>query len=147
MAAVEHALFENTVSSTDCIASRVMMSGLGADEMLGGYRRHRNAAKLFGVEELQRVMETELGRLWSRNLGRDDRVLSHHGREVRHPFLDEDVVAFCRSIPPEANLSEAGLAEKQVLRDVACELGLARAAARPKRAMQFGSLSARAHKS
>lgn len=43
----------------------------------------------------------EIKRLWTRNLGRDDRCLSDHGKETRFPFLDEDVVAFLEKIPLE----------------------------------------------
>ena len=39
---------------------------------------------------------------WGRNLGRDDRCVCVHGRESRYPYLDEDVVAFIRSLPDSA---------------------------------------------
>ena len=38
-----------------------------------------------------------MARLWRRNLGRDDRCISAHGRESRRPFLDEKVVALLRT--------------------------------------------------
>ena len=33
-----------------------------------------------------------------RNLGRDDRVICHHGRQLRTPYIDENVVQFLGSL-------------------------------------------------
>lgn len=103
-------------------ACKVLLVGLGADEQLGGYGRHRvvhNAAYSAAMKQSERAadgdvsspsspnvsasthaaaaaaaevaLRTELlkdtARLWRRNLGRDDRCVSDHGREARHPYV------------------------------------------------------------
>jgi len=74
-------------------------------------------------------------------------VVGDHGRELRLPFLDDEVVSFLFSSPASvrSNLDLGrGLGEKILLRLVAWELGLRRAAVLPKRAIQFGSRIAKA---
>ena len=55
--------------------SRIIMTGLGADEIFSGYSRYRIACKRAGLEELEREMIFDMERLWIRNLGRDDRAI------------------------------------------------------------------------
>ena len=70
----------------------MILLGSGADEQLGGYGRHRTVFSKEGWEGLAHELQAERERLWLRNLGRDDRVISDWGREARHPYLDEQVV-------------------------------------------------------
>ena len=122
--------------------ARVLFSGLGADEQLGGYGRHRTAFRKHGWDGLQKELDMDVQRLWRRNLGRDDRCVSAHGKELRLPFLDEGVVALLRRLPLDAKCDHrlpAGVGDKLVLRIAAEILGLPHAAGRTKRAIQFGS--------
>eukprot|EP00075_Anas_platyrhynchos_P027521 XP_027316774.1 asparagine synthetase domain-containing protein 1 [Anas platyrhynchos] len=122
--------------------AKVVLTGIGADEQLAGYSRHRVCFKKYGLEGLNKELEMELGRISSRNLGRDDRIIGDHGKEARFPFLDEDVVSFLNSLPisEKADLTlPRGIGEKLILRLVAKELGLKASAVLPKRAVQFGS--------
>lgn len=122
--------------------AKVVLTGIGADEQLAGYSRHRVRFKTSGLQGLVKELAMELGRISSRNLGRDDRIIADHGKEARFPYLDEDVVSFLNTLPvwEKADLSlPRGLGEKLLLRLAAVELGLGPCAVLPKRAMQFGS--------
>ncbi|KAF6112780.1 asparagine synthetase domain containing 1 [Phyllostomus discolor] len=129
--------------------AKVVLTGIGADEQLAGYSRHRVRFQTHGLEGLNKEIKMELGRISSRNLGRDDRVIGDHGKEARFPFLDENVVSFLNSLPvwEKANLTlPRGIGEKLILRLAAVELGLTASALLPKRAMQFGSRIAKMEK-
>ncbi|XP_072301297.1 asparagine synthetase domain-containing protein 1 [Eucyclogobius newberryi] len=122
--------------------AKIVLTGIGADEQLAGYSRHRGRFKAAGLQGLLEELAMELGRISTRNLGRDDRAIADHGKEARFPYLDEDVVNFLNSLPvwTKADLTlPRGVGEKLLLRLAAKRLGLCRAAVLPKRAMQFGS--------
>ena len=135
--------------------ARVLLSGLGADELFGGYTRHATAFTRRGYPGLVDELELDFNRLGKRNLGRDDRVTSHWGKEVRYPYLDEDLVSWalrlrvcekCGFGQTDTNgedsdpILEPG---KRLLRLLAWRLGLQIAAAEKKRAIQFGARTAR----
>ncbi|XP_063963120.1 uncharacterized protein LOC129271927 [Lytechinus pictus] len=122
--------------------AKVVLVGMGADEQLAGYSRHRSKFKSEGWRGLLEEIKMEVDRISARNLGRDDRVISDHGRESRLPYLDEDVVSFLNSLPinlkADLNLPR-GVGEKLLLRVAAQRLGLGASSKLPKRAIQFGS--------
>lgn len=126
--------------------ARVLISGLGADELFGGYTRHLTAFNRGGFPGLLDELELDVNRLGKRNLGRDDRVISHWGREARFPYLDESVVKWAVACPiwekcsfGATNLNELEGPEiepgKKVLRLLAYALGMRSAATEKKRAV------------
>jgi asparagine synthetase B (glutamine-hydrolysing) len=122
--------------------SRVLLVGIGADEQLAGYARHRTTWRRFGTSGLQAELDKDVRRLWRRNLGRDDRVVSDSGREPRHPFLDERFCELVAKLPIEqiCDLTlPPGVGDKRILRLSAERVGLVRHSALLKRAMQFGA--------
>ncbi|OAX44828.1 hypothetical protein K503DRAFT_728526 [Rhizopogon vinicolor AM-OR11-026] len=126
--------------------ARVLLNGLGSDELLGGYGRHRTAYITRGWQGVIDELQLELDRIPTRNLGRDDRVISSSGKETRHPFLSLTVVSFLAGLPVHLKLDprlELGVGDKMLLRLAARKVGLLEASVRKKRAMQFGSHSAR----
>ncbi|KAJ3211575.1 Asparagine synthetase domain-containing protein 1 [Clydaea vesicula] len=130
---------------------KVLFSGLGADEQLGGYRRHRGSYESNGWQGLVDELQLDVDRIATRNLGRDDRVISDHAKEVRFPFLDEKVIDFLSSLPcfVKSNPTvKEGLGDKILLRSLALDdrLGpLTLTAKEPKRAIQFGARTAKMH--
>lgn len=122
--------------------ARVLISGLGADELFGGYGRHAIAFSRLGYAGLMDELLLDVSRLSKRNLGRDDRVMAHWGKEVRFPYLDECLVRWAMETPAWEKCDfdhgeqltgvEPG---KRILRLLALELGLDRAAKEKKRAV------------
>ena len=123
------------------------MCGIGSDEQLGGYKRHFKKFTFKGWNGLNQEMDMDIKRLWIRNLGRDDRMISDHGRESRNPFLDEPFINFVRQQPlwyladftSTNNTTNSLPGDKKLLRRAAQKLGLSRSCTYVKRAMQFGS--------
>ncbi|EGX92482.1 asparagine synthetase domain containing protein 1 [Cordyceps militaris CM01] len=131
--------------------ARVLLSGLGADELFGGYSRHGIAFQRRGYEGLVEELTLDVGRLGKRNLGRDDRAMSHWAREVRFPFLDERLVKWAIETPVWQkcdfgnDLAGEGGVEpaKRILRLLARRIGLEAVALEKKRAIQFGARTAK----
>ncbi|KAL2267105.1 hypothetical protein VTJ83DRAFT_4382 [Remersonia thermophila] len=126
--------------------------GQGADELFGGYSRHLVGFQRQGYAGLVDELLLDVGRLGKRNLGRDDRVMAHWGKEVRFPFLDERLVRWAIETPAwekcdfenDADDSIGGVeAGKRVLRLLALDLGMEGVAREKKRAIQFGSRTAK----
>lgn len=121
-------------------AARVLLSGLGADELFGGYQRHATAYQRQGYPGLVDELKLDVSRLGKRNLGRDDRVMSHWGKEVRFPYLDEELVRWAIRAPVWDKCdfgNPDGVVEpgKRVLRLLALELGMSKVATEKKRAV------------
>ncbi|KAF4684720.1 Asparagine synthetase domain-containing protein 1 [Perkinsus olseni] len=118
--------------------ARVILVGHGADEVLGGYARYRTSELRDGLEGRRREMLKDLDRLWRRNLGRDDRVMSDHGREPRHPYLDEELIEWVG----RHKLRDSEVETKPLLRGAVRLLAggaLVDMAGFRKRAIQFGT--------
>ncbi|KAJ1798537.1 hypothetical protein LPJ59_002430 [Coemansia sp. RSA 2399] len=127
-------------------AARVLLLGMGADEQLGGYSRHRAAWDRGGWPELGNEIQMDVQRIATRNLGRDDRIVSDNSKESRYPFLAAEVVRFLSQTPLDRKMDmryPRGIGEKLLLRLLAHQIGLARACMLAKRAIQFGARTAK----
>lgn len=130
---------------------RIVFLGMGADELLGGYSRHRRAYEIGGWQIMAAEVQMDIMRIGTRNLGRDDRIISDHGLEARFPFLDESVVHFLGNLPIQEKYDPslpAGKGDKLPFRKLLIHLGIENDLAyTPKRAIQFGSKSAKMNSS
>jgi asparagine synthetase B (glutamine-hydrolysing) len=119
---------------------KVLLSGMGADEIFGGYSRYRSSYQHYGEPGVQREISLDIDRLWFRNLGRDDRVTACHGKELRFPYLDTHLWQSLSSIPlTQVTEPQIPGRDKILLREFAITLGLKEVASFKKRAIQFGT--------
>ena len=116
---------------------RVILSGLGSEEIFAGYQRHKNAI------DINKECIHGLLKMYERDLYRDDVVSMFNSIELRVPFLDKDLIKYALSIPEKYKIKEG--VEKYILRVIAKNLGLKdEFANRKKKAAQYGSKTHRA---
>lgn len=143
---IDYHSFPVQSTTTYTAQCKALLVGIGADEQLAGYGRHRTVFQHGGYPALQQELNKDLTRLWQRNLGRDDRCIADHGREAWFPYLDEDLVAFIQQQPLFHLIDltlPPGVGDKQVLRQAAAHIGLEKSTQLVKRAIQFGSLASK----
>lgn len=138
--------------------ARALLSGLGADELFAGYTRHATAFARHAFPGLVAELELDFNRLGHRNLGRDDRVIAHWGKEARYPYLDESFLTWALTRPvwekcgfgQESVVTDLDGGEqpelepgKKALRLLAWKMGMHGVAHEKKRAIQFGARTAK----
>ncbi|HYK93992.1 MAG TPA: asparagine synthase-related protein, partial [Thermoplasmata archaeon] len=112
-----------------------LVTGQGADELFHGYAHFRGLSL---ADRLSRA-SADLERLTEHEWPRFQRMSAGAGRQIVAPYLDDE---FVRAVQREASsIAVASEGEpKRTLRELARHLGVpAELAARPKKAMQYGS--------
>jgi len=111
---------------------KVIFSGLGSEEIFGGYQRHKYALNI------NKECMSGLLKMYERDTYRDDVITIYHNLELRLPFLDKKLVDFSLKIPERYKIKEGY--GKFVLRKLAEDMGLNKEFAwRRKKAAQYGS--------
>ncbi len=119
---------------------RVLLTGQGADELFGGYKRHEAFLEK-GPETLEREIFSDLQNLSTINLERDDMVTMANSVELRVPFLDKEVVKIGLAISSELKvLQKDGVyIRKYILRKAAESLLPPDLLWKEKKAIQYGT--------
>lgn len=124
-------------------SAAIVFVGASIDEQLGGYGSHRSAWSREGFQGLYNEISFLMRRISSRNLGRDDRTYADHGRDVKFPYLDFDLVSYLNQLPislkMDLNDPSLEVGPKKILRELARHWDLKVSSRRVKRALQFGT--------
>ena len=116
----------------------VAISGQGADELFGGYKRY---VQSFIDGTLNYDLREDMSNMYHVNLERDDACSMLNSVELRLPFLDKNLVELVLNIPDNKKIvSMHDDMRKSILRKIAFEEGLDyEIAYRPKKAAQYGT--------
>lgn len=113
---------------------KYIITGQGADELLGGYDRYSKLKERDAIKEMNKDARLliKFGKL------RDIAICKHFGKELLMPYLDKKIVDFCISLPFELKINKK--IRKCILRKLGEKIGLSKNIySKEKKAAQYGS--------
>ncbi len=114
-------------------SEKIVISGLGSDEIFGGYSRHKDS------KDLNSDLKKGLDRAYNGDLVRDTTIAAALGKKIFAPFLDSELVDYSLTIPASRKISSKGV-NKLILRELLISNGIDSSfASRLKKAAQYGS--------
>lgn len=117
---------------------KVLLGGLGVEETLCGYMRHRDVFSKEGFDGVHKECWRGLKEMYDIDLVRDCSIAKEMGMDVRTPFLDKDFIIEAMRIHPMHKISNNE--NKIIFREMAKDIGLNSSIAfRKKVAAQYGS--------
>jgi asparagine synthase (glutamine-hydrolysing) len=113
----------------------VILTGQGADEYFMGCAKYVGQTR----EEFDLLKDAGVERLLNVSVPCEMAIADHFGKTLVYPYLDEGVRAEVARIDPELLIPKDMDSRKQVLKDVAVDLGYGFLAERKKKSSQYGS--------
>ncbi|MBT6995133.1 diphthine--ammonia ligase [Candidatus Woesearchaeota archaeon] len=111
---------------------KIVISGLGADEIFGGYSRHKDS------KDLNSDLKKGLDRVYNGDLKRDVTIANSLDKEIFAPFLDKSLVDYSLELPATQKIKSG--VNKLILRELLISNGISEdSAMRLKKAAQYGT--------
>ena len=121
-----------TYLASSLAKENIVISGLGSDEIFGGYSRHKDS------KDLNKDLKEGLDRAYNGDLVRDATLAKALKKEIFAPFLDKALVDYALKIPASKKISKE--TNKLILRELLIKNKVPKEfALRPKKAAQYGS--------
>jgi len=118
--------------------TKSILTGLGAEELFAGFKRHVNYGKDYSSKFIQKALLNGLKDMEVRDLARDLPIANHFKIKLITPFLDKELVEYAMKIHPSLKVNQEQ--KKIIMRKASISLGLPEEfALRKKLACQYGS--------
>ena len=113
----------------------IILTGQGADEYFMGCAKYVGQSE----EEFELLKNAGVERLLNVSVPCEKEIANYFGKTLIYPYLDDTVLEEVKKIDPEALVPKDMDSRKQVLKDVAIDLGYGFLAERKKKSSQYGS--------
>ncbi len=118
--------------------TKLLLSGLGTEEIFAGYQRHEEALKNNDFESVHKELWNGMKNMHARDLLRDYKIAKHLGIELRTPYMDINLIKTAMQINPMYKIDRTN--KKIILREIAEDFGIDNEFTwRKKKSAQYGS--------